>query len=75
MVEETKGRTITPEYMEGIVDGLVGGGTIGSDVGDDIKKIFHYENNVGKALGIADETLDNASETLKKLKNAYNLHV
>jgi adenylosuccinate lyase len=72
MVDVTRGKHVTPEIMEQTAKGLVDGGSIGADVGDEIRAIFKHENNVGDSLKIADDDLAEAMCNIKRLENVYN---
>jgi adenylosuccinate lyase len=73
IVEKTKGRDVTPEVMEEAVSELVDGNIVDDRTGDDIRKIFIHERNMGDALERADDQLKEAEGTLGRLANAYDI--
>lgn len=74
MVEKTKGREVTPQMMESIVDDLVRDKVIANAVGDDIKTVFIHEKNIGDALKKADQQLGDASETIERIRRVYSIN-
>ncbi len=73
MVEKTKGVDVTPEKMNSVIDGLVSDRAITKTVGKDIKNVFLAENNMGSSLRKADESLEEARGTIRKIRKAYDL--
>lgn len=75
MVEKTRGKHVTSEIMEETVKGLVADGSVGLDVGDEIRSIFQHEKNVGDSLKIANDDLAEAMHNIKRLEKAYSIEL
>jgi hypothetical protein len=61
--------------MEETVKGLVADGSVGLDVGDEIRSIFQHEKNVGDSLKIANDDLAEAMHNIKRLEKAYSIEL